>query len=61
MTGFVAPPAPLAYNVPPMQPAPAPTPSPPLSMGQVFSQQNIPNYPTPNKQQGQGKRNRGRN
>ena len=61
MPRFIAPIAPLVYYVPPMQASPSLGPAPSAPMGQVFTQQNRPNQPTPNNQQGQGRNNRARN
>ena len=57
MPTFVAPPPPKIYYAPPVQPVQAPAPAPPAPLGQVFTQQNRPNQPAPNNQQGQARNN----
>ena len=54
---FAAPPPTQIYYAPPVQVVQAPTPTPPTPLGQVFAQQNRPNQPAPNNQQGQGRNN----
>ena len=53
MPTFMALPPPQIYYAPPVQPVQSLSLTPPVSLGQVFAQQNHPNQPTPNNQQGQ--------
>ena len=55
---FVALPPPQIYYALLLQVVQTPSLAPPTPLGQVFAQQNRPNQPTPNNQQGQDRNNR---